>query len=129
MAGSGVLACASSVTISTIHAPAKINLGLAILGRHDDGYHEIRSVLATISLRDTIGFESSPGPADDLRIRSRHGLIASEPNLVISALTALRNAGIPVPPQVIHLDKRIPVAAGLGGASSNAAATGMRLSR
>ncbi len=105
-----------------VEAPAKINLGLEILGRRDDGYHEIRSVLATISLRDTLTFESSPGPRDDLRIDACGDTSISGTNLILSALEALRAFGADIPPQAIRLQKRIPVASGLGGASSDAAA-------
>lgn len=107
----------------SIDAPAKINLGLEILGLRDDGFHEIRSVLATISLGDTLTFEPATGSQDVLAVDgATDGLVAGR-NLVTSALDALRNEGADIPPQTIWLTKRIPIAAGLGGASSDAAAT------
>jgi 4-diphosphocytidyl-2-C-methyl-D-erythritol kinase len=93
-------------------APAKINLGLEILGRRPDGYHEIRSILAPISIFDRIEVERSPEPAfwtDDPRMNN-------ESNLAARAAASL---GVPV---AVRLWKRIPAAAGLGGASSDAAA-------
>lgn len=108
---------------SWIDAPAKINLGLEILRRRDDGFHEIRSVLATISLRDTISFEPGSGAEDELHIDSEVGNVPPGPNLILSALKALRDTGFHIPPQIVEVQKRIPIAAGLGGASSDAAAT------
>jgi 4-diphosphocytidyl-2-C-methyl-D-erythritol kinase len=102
-------------------APAKINLGLEILGRRDDGYHEVRTILCAISLADRLTFEE----AGDDEIVLQHGDIdvpAGE-NLVTRALDAMRQRGAAIPPQRVTVDKRIPAAAGLGGASSDAAAT------
>jgi 4-diphosphocytidyl-2-C-methyl-D-erythritol kinase len=93
-------------------APAKINLGLEILVRRPDGYHEIRSILAPISIFDRIELERSPQSAfwtDDPRMND-------ESNLAARAAAML---GAPV---AVRLWKRIPAAAGLGGASSDAAA-------
>ncbi len=108
---------------SSIDAPAKVNLGLEVLGRRADGFHEIRSVLAMISLRDTLAFDEGGSSEDVVHIHSEVGEIPSGPNLVCSALGALREAGIEIPPQIVSIQKRIPIAAGLGGASSDAAAT------
>ena len=107
-------------------APAKLNLTLAIVGRRPDGYHALHSVMVPLGLSDRLslaigsdgddslhstGFD--PGPAED--------------NLVLKAVAAARRSvGRPVgsaaPPLAIRLDKRIPVAAGLAGGSSDAAA-------
>lgn len=113
------------MTPSTIHAPAKLNLGLEILGKRDDGFHEIRSVLATTSLCDTLTFSPATGPKDHLVIHgtNREAEILHDQNLVLSALQALRQKSVSIPPQHIDLTKRIPIAAGLGGASTDAAAT------
>lgn len=101
----------------TIEAPAKINLGLEILGRRDDGYHEIRSVMAMLDLSDSltirVGQQSS--------ISGVTG-IADEDNLVARALAAFREVVPEAPELSWSLEKRIPVASGLGGASSDAAA-------
>lgn len=108
---------------SWVDAPAKINLGLEILRRREDGFHEIRSVLAMISLRDTISFEPGSNTEDELHIESEVGPVPPGPNLIQSALMGLREAGFDIAPQLIKVQKRIPIAAGLGGASSDAAAT------
>lgn len=101
-------------------APAKINLGLEILGRRADGYHELRTILCTISLADSLSFEAAG--ADEIVIRGASD-VPRDDNLVLRALRAMRERGADIPPQRITIDKAIPAAAGLGGASSDAAAT------
>jgi 4-diphosphocytidyl-2-C-methyl-D-erythritol kinase len=101
-------------------APAKINWTLEVLGKRDDGYHEIRSVMQTVALADAVTLR----PAGDVSL-SVHGddaLAAElrEQNLAYRAAAALRGAasrGV-----AIVLEKHIPAAAGLGGGSSDAAA-------
>jgi 4-diphosphocytidyl-2-C-methyl-D-erythritol kinase len=100
----------------SIDAPAKINLGLEILGRRADGFHEIRTVMAMLELADTVTI----GPAGSLPGTGMAGLPA-EVNLVQRALELFLARSPGVPPLEWHVGKRIPVAAGLGGASSNAA--------
>jgi len=101
-----------------IRCPAKINLGLWILGRRPDGYHEIDTVMQTVSLEDELLLER----ADDGFELATRGLPipANSPNILerVWELIAARNppAGVRV-----RLTKRIPVAAGLGGGSSDAA--------
>ncbi len=104
-------------------ACAKINFGLEILGKRPDGYHEIRSILCRISLHDTITFAPSHSEVDILSISGNDPEVAMEDNLVVLALNAMRVAGACIPPQQVNLEKCIPAASGLGGASSNAAAT------
>ena len=99
-------------------APAKINLTLEVLRRRDDGYHEIRSVLQTIDLRDELLFEE----AGALTLTAEGPHTASEDDLVIRAARLLGSAAARAPGAAIHLRKRIPVGAGLGGGSSDAAA-------
>lgn len=107
----------TSPIVVTLEAPAKINLGLEILGRRDDGFHEIRSVMAMLELADSLAFfvdASGHGSGMNLLPR-RHNLIAT-------ALDAYREA-VPNSPRLgWRIEKRIPMAAGLGGASSDAAA-------
>lgn len=97
-------------------AYAKLNLTLDVLGRYPDGYHEIASVLQTISLHDLLVIESA----------ARSSLEATGPpmageNLVLKAARLLEeHMGRPLPLR-IRLHKRIPVAAGLGGGSADAA--------
>lgn len=105
-----------------VRAPAKINLDLRILGRRPDGYHEIRTLLQSIDLHDTLSFRRRPGP---LTVRCRDDHVPNDrANLVWSAASALWLAGgqTGVPSDVaITIRKRIPTAAGLGGGSSDAA--------
>lgn len=101
---------------------AKINWNLRVLGRRDDGYHEIDTVLQSIDLHDTITFERT----DDNTIRlwcDDRFVPTDQTNLVWRAAAALRE-GYAVESGVnIRLVKRIPSEAGLGGGSSDAAAT------
>jgi len=103
------------------NAYAKINLSLEVLGKRKDGYHDIVSVMQLVDLHDTLTFE----PADDLVVVSDHPTLAAEAdgNLVWRAAHALRQAHGVSSGARIHLQKRIPLSAGLGGGSSDAAAT------
>jgi 4-diphosphocytidyl-2-C-methyl-D-erythritol kinase len=100
---------------------AKVNLCLHVLGRRPDGYHELRTIFQTISLHDTLELSlvSSPG----ITLETNDSSLPSGPeNLVCRALRSIRGEiGIR---RGIHarLEKRIPVARGLGGGSSDAAA-------
>jgi 4-diphosphocytidyl-2-C-methyl-D-erythritol kinase len=101
-----------------LSAYAKVNLGLEILGRRPDGYHEVVSVTQTISLADTV--EIRPGGAFEVEMRP--ALVDDEENLAGRAGHALAlAAGVP-PSGQLMVRKRIPLAAGLGGGSSDAAA-------
>ncbi len=100
-------------------APAKINWTLEVLGRRDDGYHEIRSVMQTIELCDWLDIE--PAAAISLTVAGPH--TPSEYDLVLRAANLLSEEAAPGRGAAIHLTKRIPLAAGLGGGSSDAAAT------
>ena len=107
-----------------IPAYAKVNLCLDILGRREDGYHELRTIFQTITLHDTLELETTRAKQIDLRIIGNAAL-ASGPernNLVYRALDQLRrelrlHQGVRA-----VLTKRIPVGRGLGGGSSDAAA-------
>ncbi len=109
-------------------APAKLNLTLAVVGRRPDGYHALHSVMAPLALADRLSLtpDPSPGASDTLRVVGFDtGPLAD--NLVLRALEATRrairaHAGVLPPALAIRLDKRIPVAAGLAGGSSDAAA-------
>jgi len=109
-----------------LRTSAKVNLALEVLGRRSDGYHELSTVMQAVDLFDrltvetaeTITFETSDAalPTDDR-------------NLVVRAARLLREAsGVQAGARIV-LDKRIPVAAGLGGGSSDAAATLWGLNR
>lgn len=99
-----------------LRAPAKINWSLDVLGRREDGYHEVRTVLQTIDLCDTLELE--PAEALGLEVHGPHE--PSEDDLVLRAARLVDGgAGRGA---LIRLTKRVPVASGLGGGSSDAAA-------
>ena len=97
---------------------AKINLFLRILGKRDDGFHELCTVFQTVSLYDTIHFAESETlelSCDDRNVPT------DDRNLIIKAAKALLDVGGVDKGAHIHLEKRIPSPGGLGGGSSNAA--------
>lgn len=98
---------------------AKINLGLHILGKRSDGFHEIESCLYPIPLTDAL--EIIPSPA--LTFSSSGNAIpgAEADNLILRAYQLLANDFPEVSPVAVHLHKHIPIGAGLGGGSSDAA--------
>jgi 4-diphosphocytidyl-2-C-methyl-D-erythritol kinase len=104
-----------------LKARAKLNLCLALGPRRDDGLHELRSLFVPLELADRIAVE--PAERDEVLCPGVEG-----PNLAERALAELRGAGWERPPLRISIDKRVPVAAGLGGGSADAAAV-LRLAR
>jgi len=110
-------------------APAKLNLTLAVVGRRDDGYHTIHSVFAPLGLADRLSLASVGGGHDTLHVAGFDTGPTAD-NLVLRAIAATRDAvggswsGGPdrAPALAARLEKRVPVAAGLGGGSSDAAA-------
>jgi 4-diphosphocytidyl-2-C-methyl-D-erythritol kinase len=102
----------------TIQAPAKINLTLEVLAKRQDGYHEIRSVIQAINLYDSLSFQ----PGQSLEFRSASPGWAAEQSLVSGAAGLLREATGCTRGATIEVEKRIPLTAGLGGDSSDAAA-------
>ena len=108
-------------------AYAKINLGLKVLSRRPDGYHEILSVAQCVDLADVLYFEAA---SSDQLTCSLDGLLTGPDNLVCRAVDAFR-ARLDRPAQSfrIHLKKNIPVGAGLGGGSADAAAVLRALNR
>lgn len=115
-------------------APAKLNLTLAVVGRRPDGFHELHSVFVPLALADRLSLAPAGGHADSLHVEGFDaGPVAD--NVVFSALAATRAAvgrgwtggggptSGPAPALAVRLEKRIPVAAGLAGGSSDAAAT------
>jgi 4-diphosphocytidyl-2-C-methyl-D-erythritol kinase len=98
-----------------LHAPAKINLCLHLGPRRPDGLHELCSLFEPLELADLI--EVSAAERDEVVCPAVEG-----ENLAAAALAALREAGWDHPPVRIEIRKRIPVAAGLGGGSADAAA-------
>lgn len=122
-------------------APAKLNLTLSVIARRDDGYHSLHSVFAPLGLADRLSLAVAGGDRDTLHASGFDPGAATD-NLVLRAIAATRAAvggGWPAgsqpaggsrphgpalaPTLAVRLEKRIPVAAGLGGGSSDAAAT------
>ena len=99
----------------TLRAPAKLNLCLYLGRPRDDGLHELRSLFCPLTLSDRIVVTESE--ADEVVCPGVDG-----PNLAEAALAGLRARGWSRPPVRIEIEKRIPVAAGLGGGSADAAA-------
>ena len=118
------------MTRITLQAHAKINLNLRVLRLRPDGFHDIDSVAQTISLHDTLTLEEAPGGHLDLRVDPPE-VSAGPENLVFRAwdLMSKELGGTGRRGARIHLDKRIPVGAGLGGGSSDCAAALVGLSR
>lgn len=103
-----------------LEAYAKVNLTLEVLGRRPDGYHEVTSVMQTVSLADTLGLELAQAPA--LNLSCSDSALQGEDNLALRAARLLLEATGSARGARLRLEKRIPVAAGLGGGSSDAAA-------
>ncbi len=102
----------------TLRAFAKLNLVLEVLGSRSDGYHDISSIIQTVSLHDVVTLE----PADRIELKFSLPGVEKQANVALIAAQVLSefmgcDRGV-----VIGLEKRIPVAAGLGGGSSDAAA-------
>src|SRR5688500_15086194 len=109
-------------------APAKINLTLLIKGRRDDGFHEIESLICPISLFDTLEITAREGPELEF-ICDDPTIPADDTNLVVRAARLFCSSCGIDPRLRIELAKRIPHGAGLGGGSSDAAATLFGLDR
>ena len=112
----------------SIRSFAKVNLSLRILGKRPDNYHEIQTVLQTVSLHDQLKFVTTAGGKLVLTC-DNPSIPVDENNLVVKAAEALRKKFRVTKSCEIHLTKRIPVQAGLGGGSSNAAVTLWALTR
>ena len=107
-----------------LQAFAKINLDLRVLGRRDDGYHEVRTILQTIDWSDEIRME----PADRFEF-VEHGMDAGEDNLVVKAVRAFRTADGRDGPGADRAVQAHSIGAGLGGGSADAAVTMLGLQR
>ncbi len=103
----------------TLKAHAKINLTLEVLGRRDDGYHEVATIMQTVDLHDTVRLT----PDDDITLTCDDPELESADNLAFKAARLLRSESGYAGGVHISIDKAVPVSAGLGGGSSDAAAT------
>lgn len=109
----------------TLKAPAKVNLTLEVLGRRDDGYHDIVSIMQTVDLFDAVTLE----PDDRLTVECDDATIEPSDNLALRAAKLLDTSTGGGRGANIKLEKHIPVSAGLGGGSSDAAAVLLGLNR
>ena len=104
-------------------AYAKINLVLNIGDRRPDGYHDIQTIMQSLELHDDVTVEQTGGTGITVTA-SVDTIPTDESNLAVKAVKAFAaKTGVPADGLSIHIEKRIPVAAGLGGGSSDAAAT------
>jgi 4-diphosphocytidyl-2-C-methyl-D-erythritol kinase len=110
-------------------APAKVNLTLRVLGRRADGFHEIESLVAFATVGDRLSFAPGGELALNVRGPSAAQAGAAVDNLVLKAARALADRMPTVGAGSFDLDKRLPVAAGLGGGSADAAAALRLLAR
>ena len=116
------------ISACRVLAPAKINLGLDVLRRREDGYHELRMIMQSISVWDTLDLRITEEPGIRATC-SEPSLAMDEKNLVIRAAVLLKEE-FHIPGGLkIHLDKKIPMAAGLAGGSTDAAAALIGLNR
>lgn len=112
-----------------LKAYAKINLGLDVVGRLENGYHEVRMVMQTVGIYDELSFErikteALGGNAQKIRITTDNGeLPTGEDNLIYKAAKLMCDRYGIEEGIHIHLEKNIPIAAGMAGGSTDAAAT------
>src|SRR5438132_9857799 len=105
-----------------VWAPAKVNLHLEVLAKRPDGYHEIATLMVAVSLYDTLEFKEEN--SGEIQLDCDHADLTTGPdNLVSRAAQLLQQRTGFQRSAHIRLEKRIPLAAGLGGGSSDAAAT------
>ncbi|GCE27738.1 4-diphosphocytidyl-2-C-methyl-D-erythritol kinase [Dictyobacter alpinus] len=112
---------ATSGNVCFVQSYAKINLTLDVLGKRADGYHELATIMQTIDLYDTICLTRLA--EDRVSMNCNRPELSNDYNLVVRAVQAVRQKLGLHQGLAIELHKRVPVAAGLGGGSSNAAAT------
>ena len=103
-----------------LDAPAKLNLSLKVCGKRPDGFHELVTLMQPIDLCDRVHLDMD---APNLAFSCNQPELAGEHNLVVRAARAWFSAAGLGPRAGIHLEKLVPVAAGIGGGSSDAAAT------
>jgi 4-diphosphocytidyl-2-C-methyl-D-erythritol kinase len=126
--------CSSSVLLDKLQAmqvlaTAKVNLSLKILGRRGDGFHEIETLIAPISLHDEMKIDHN-GQGEGIRFSCNDPFVPQgEDNLVVRAASLFFETTKRPPSVSIELKKRIPHGAGLGGGSSDAAATLLALNQ
>lgn len=106
-----------------VEAPIKLNLALHVVGQRADGYHLLESLVTFIEAGDSISVEAASIDGFSIDGPYSQDLAVNDNNLVIRARDVLRNhIAQPSPPVFIHLEKKIPIASGVGGGSGDAAA-------
>ncbi|XP_059431044.1 4-diphosphocytidyl-2-C-methyl-D-erythritol kinase, chloroplastic/chromoplastic [Corylus avellana] len=105
----------------TLFSPCKVNVFLRITNKREDGFHDLASLFHVISLGDVIKFSLSPSKTQDRLSANVPGVPLDDKNLIIKALNLYRKKTGSENFFWIHLDKKVPTGAGLGGGSSNAA--------
>lgn len=105
---------------ATTSACAKINLTLDVLGRRDDGYHALRSLVIGVDMADSLSMSTRCG--DGIELSCSDASLSSSDNLIFRAVNALAGHTNAAARFSANLEKKIPIAAGLGGGSSDAAA-------
>ena len=119
----------------TLASPAKINVFLEVLGRRDDGFHELETVMLQTSLADQMWFRQSPTADVSLTLapesddQAARGFPVDSSNLIIKAARLLQQHAAARQGTTIRVRKRIPAEAGLAGGSSNAATTLLALNQ
>lgn len=112
-----------------VHGAAKVNLHLEVQGKRSDGYHELRTLFASVGVQDTLELQPAPGGVLELTVEPAGCVPTDGSNLVLKAARTLIAAFPSGPGARIHLKKRIPVAGGMGGGSVDAAAALVGLAR
>lgn len=112
-----------------IQAPAKLNLCLEVLGRRDDGFHSLQTLMVPVRVYDQLRYRSAPARELELRVRNllpqpqaANLLGSNDNNLILRAARMLGTKAEILPKGTFELIKRIPIQAGMGGGSSDAAA-------
>jgi 4-diphosphocytidyl-2-C-methyl-D-erythritol kinase len=111
----------------SLPAPAKLNLFLHITGRRDDGYHELQTCFQLLDYGDKLEFELADSPA--INFSSNLNAVAAKDNLIIKAASLLQHSAQVQSGATIKLFKVLPLGAGLGGGSSDAATTLLALNK
>ena len=111
-----------------LRALAKINLGLDVVGKRDDGYHEVRMIMQTIQMYDVLELEKKEEPGITLTANIPY-VPTDERNLVYKAARMLMDEFEVKEGLTMNLEKFIPVAAGMAGGSSDAAAAFVGVNR
>lgn len=106
-----------------IHAPAKINLVLDVVSKRPDGYHNVKMIMQTLELGDTVTVEATPAEDTCITITSNSDSVpCNESNIAYKAAVAILDSANKKCRVNIHIQKNIPVAAGLAGGSTDGAA-------